>query len=53
VEIYGALVAALLAGLGFWRGQTLARKKPAVIIKEVPAQAPVQPWVRSSPIRRA
>lgn len=36
VEIYGALVAALFAGLGIWLGQTLTRKKPAVIIKEVP-----------------
>src|SRR6202171_5533339 len=43
VEIYGALVAALFAGLGIWLGQTLTRKKPEVIIKEVPAQAPVQP----------
>jgi NarL family two-component system response regulator LiaR len=40
VEIYGALVAALFAGLGIWLGQTLTRKNPAVIIKEVPAQAP-------------
>jgi DNA-binding CsgD family transcriptional regulator len=37
VEIYGALVAVLFAGLGIWLGQTLTRKKPAVIIKEVPA----------------
>ena len=40
VEIYGALVAALFAGLGIWLGQTLTRKKPAIvketIIKEVP-----------------
>ena len=42
VEIYGALVAALFAGLGIWLGLTLTRKKPAVIIKEVPAQAPAQ-----------
>ncbi len=42
VEIYGALVAALFAGLGIWLGQTLTRRKPAVIIKEVPAQAPLQ-----------
>src|ERR1700739_3551705 len=47
VEIYGALVAALFAGLGIWLGQTLTRKKPAVIIKEVPAQAPVQPPVQT------
>lgn len=37
LEIYGALVAALFAGLGIWLGQTLTRKKPAVIIQEVPA----------------
>lgn len=43
VEIYGALVAALFAGLGIWLGQTLTKKKPAVIVKEVPAQVPVQP----------
>jgi DNA-binding CsgD family transcriptional regulator len=35
VEIYGALVAALFAGLGIWLGQTLTKKKPAVIVKEV------------------
>jgi DNA-binding NarL/FixJ family response regulator len=42
VEIYVALVAALFAGLGIWLGLTLTRKKPVTIIKEVPAQAPVQ-----------
>jgi len=40
VEIYGALVAALFAALGIWLGQTLTRKKPAVIIREVPVTAP-------------
>jgi len=43
VEIYAALVAALFAGLGVWLGQTLTRKRSAVIketiIKEVPAPA--------------
>jgi len=34
IEIYGALIAALFAGLGIWLGQTLTRKKPATIIKE-------------------
>jgi two-component system, NarL family, response regulator LiaR len=34
VEIYGALVAALFAGVGIWLGQTLTRKKPATIIQE-------------------
>ena len=38
VEIYGALIAALFSALGIWLGLTLTRKKPAVIIKEVPAQ---------------
>jgi DNA-binding CsgD family transcriptional regulator len=36
VEIYGALVAAMFAGLGIRLGLTLTRKKPAVLIKEVP-----------------
>jgi len=44
VEIYGAWVAALFAGLGIWLGLTLTRKKTAVIIKEVPA-AGVVPFV--------
>ena len=39
IEIYGALVAALFAGLGIWLGLTLTRKKPAVILKEVPTAA--------------
>jgi NarL family two-component system response regulator LiaR len=40
VEVYGALIAALFAAVGIWLGQTLTRKKPAVIIKEVPVRAP-------------
>jgi two-component system, NarL family, response regulator LiaR len=36
VEIYGALIAALFAGIGIWLGLTLTRKQPTVI-KEVPA----------------
>jgi NarL family two-component system response regulator LiaR len=39
VEIYVALIAALFAALGIWLGLTLTRKKPAAIIKEIPAQA--------------
>jgi DNA-binding NarL/FixJ family response regulator len=39
VEIYVALVAALFAGLGIWLGLTLTRKRPAMIIKEIPARA--------------
>jgi two-component system, NarL family, response regulator LiaR len=34
VEIY----VALFAGLGIWMGLTLTRKKPAIVIKEIPAQ---------------
>ena len=37
VEIYGGLIAALFAGLGIWLGLTLTRRKPRIIIKEVPA----------------
>ena len=44
VEIYGALIAALFAALGIWLGLTLTRKKPSVIIKEIPAQ-PSEPFV--------
>jgi NarL family two-component system response regulator LiaR len=37
VELYVALVAALFAALGIWLGLTLTRKKPATIIREIPA----------------
>jgi two-component system, NarL family, response regulator LiaR len=40
VEIYVALVASLFAGLGIWLGVTLTRKKPEVIIKEIPSAGP-------------
>lgn len=36
LEIYGGLIAVLFAGLGIWLGRTLRRKKPAVIVREVP-----------------
>jgi DNA-binding CsgD family transcriptional regulator len=36
VEIYGGLIAALFSAVGIWLGITLTRKKPAVIVKEVP-----------------
>jgi NarL family two-component system response regulator LiaR len=39
IEIYVALVGALFAGLGIWLGQTLTRKRPETIIKEVPVAA--------------
>jgi DNA-binding CsgD family transcriptional regulator len=44
VEIYGALIAALFAGLGIWLGLTITRKKsdPEVIVREVhvPVEVP-------------
>jgi DNA-binding CsgD family transcriptional regulator len=36
VEIYGAIVAALFAGLGIWLGLTLTRTREVVVVKEVP-----------------
>jgi DNA-binding CsgD family transcriptional regulator len=45
VAIYGALIAILFAAFGIWLGQTLTRKKPEVVIKEV--EVPVAgPFVR-------
>ena len=40
LEIYGGLVAALFAAVGIWLGQTLTRKKPEVIVKEVALTGP-------------
>jgi two-component system, NarL family, response regulator LiaR len=45
VEIYGALIAALFAGIGIWLGLTLTRKHPTVILKEVPVPAVTGPFV--------
>jgi hypothetical protein len=36
VEIYGGLVAALFSAVGIWLGITLTRRKPEVIVREVP-----------------
>lgn len=41
VEVYGALVAILFAGLGIWLGGTITRKKPKVIVQEVPVEVRV------------
>lgn len=40
VEIYGAIVAAIFAGLGIWLGGTLTRKKPDVVVREVRVEGP-------------
>jgi NarL family two-component system response regulator LiaR len=37
VEIYGALIAALFAGLGIWLGLRLTRPAERVVVREVPA----------------
>ena len=39
IEIYGALIAALFAGVGIWLGLKLTRKKEVVVVKEVPVPA--------------
>jgi NarL family two-component system response regulator LiaR len=36
IEIYGALIAVLFAGVGIWLGLKLTRKKEVVVVKEVP-----------------
>ena len=36
IEIYGALIALLFAGVGIWFGLKLTRKKEVLVIKEVP-----------------
>ena len=41
VEIHGAIVAAVFAALGIWLGGTITRKKPEVIVREVPVEVRV------------
>jgi DNA-binding NarL/FixJ family response regulator len=40
VEIYGAIVAAVFAGLGIWLGGTITKKKPEVVVREVRVDGP-------------
>ena len=40
VEVYGAIVAAVFAGLGIWLGGTLTKKKPDVVVREVRVEGP-------------
>ena len=42
IEIYAAIVAVIFAGFGIWLGGTLTKKKPEIIVKEVPVEVPVQ-----------
>jgi NarL family two-component system response regulator LiaR len=41
VEIYGALVAAIFAGVGIWLGLRLTRRTETVVVREVVVEAPV------------
>lgn len=40
IEIYVAIVAAIFAGVGIWLGGTMTKKKPEVIVREVPVSGP-------------
>ena len=40
VEMYGALTAAIFAGLGIWLGMKLIGPRERVIVKEVPVEVP-------------
>jgi len=42
VEIYGALVAALFAGLGIWLGLRLTRRVETVVVREIAVPAAVE-----------
>lgn len=42
LEIYGAIVALLFAGLGIWLGLRLTRPKERVVVREVPVEVPVE-----------
>jgi two-component system, NarL family, response regulator LiaR len=48
VELYGALVAVLFAAFGIWLGRRITRARESiretVVVKEVPVQAPRQPF---------
>ena len=44
IEIYGALIAVLFAGVGIWLGLKLTRKKEVVVVKEVPVAFAPQPF---------
>jgi hypothetical protein len=39
LEIYGALVAAIFAGVGIWLGLKLTRTQRVVVVREVPVPA--------------
>jgi DNA-binding CsgD family transcriptional regulator len=39
LQIYGALTAAIFAGLGIWLGLKLTQKPPTVIVREIPVPA--------------
>lgn len=48
-EIYGALIAALFAGVGIWLGLKLTRKEEVVLLKEVEVVREIPVPVSSAP----
>ena len=51
IEIYGALIAALFAGVGIWLGLKLTRNTEKIVIKEVPIAAPERFTLNQSRLR--
>jgi NarL family two-component system response regulator LiaR len=51
VEIYGALVASLFAGVGIWVGLTLTKKREVVVVNDMPAPAGQPFTVNDSKVR--
>jgi len=43
VEIYGALVAVLFAGIGIWLGRKITRPRDRIVVHEVPVEVRVPP----------
>ena len=47
IEIYGGLIAAIFAGLGIWLGLRLTRPPQKIVVRDVPAVAPI-PFARDA-----
>ena len=51
VEIYGAIIASLFAGLGIWLGLTLTRRKEVVVVREIPVTSAASFSVNDQKVR--
>ena len=51
VEIYGAIIASLFAGLGIWLGLTLTRRKEVVVVREMPVTSAASFSVNDQKVR--